>query len=86
MLNCDRVVSPNYSRRGAHGFDEGSGTEVSNGTQDALGDAHDEVEGVVGECVVGPAGYDESAHGACDPACQRTNCHRDLLPSCVRKC
>jgi hypothetical protein len=31
----------------AHGFDEGTGTEVSNGPQNALGDAQDEVEGVV---------------------------------------
>ena len=36
----------------AHGFDEGADTEVSNGPQDALGDAQDEVEGVIGEGVV----------------------------------
>jgi len=39
-----------------HGFDEGSDTEVSHGPQDALGDAQDDVEGVVGEGVVRQAG------------------------------
>ena len=40
----------------AHGFDEGTDTEIPHGSQDALGDAQDEVEGVVGECVVRQAG------------------------------
>ena len=40
----------------AHGFDECADTEVSHGPQDALGDAQDEVEGVVGERVVRQAG------------------------------
>ena len=31
----------------AHGFDEGSDTEVSHGTKDAFGDAQNEVEGFV---------------------------------------
>jgi len=39
----------------AHGLDERAGAEVSSGPQDALGDAQDEVECVVGEGVVGQA-------------------------------
>ncbi|MCF7674332.1 MAG: hypothetical protein K9N23_16910 [Akkermansiaceae bacterium] len=37
----------------AHGFDEGSDTEVPDGTKDTFGDAQDEVEGFVGEGVFG---------------------------------
>ena len=40
----------------SNGFDEGTGAEVSNGTQDAFGDAQHEVEGFVGEGVMRQTG------------------------------
>jgi len=51
--HCVDLFEVHGSGAVAHGLDERAGAEVSNGPQDAFGDAQDEVECVVGEGVVG---------------------------------